>query len=237
MKKGSKINEHMPEALQNPRVRGLLFFGFYALFFLVIFLMFGNENQESKSNSNNLSSDPSYQISKINEANYHFRYEITENDQTTIFEGDKNQNKERFQMMKEDTVTNYFRDDDIFLIEQPTWQLTTSPYPYSKFLDAKEIYRLIKNSTFESKTEYSEGMNSYQYVISTTTLLSLLDDIDTDLMDEVNRITIYVQENEVNKIELELTPYLKYQDPNNQRLTISMEYTLFGSIEELNAPN
>lgn len=238
MKKNSLEKPKIQDNIKNPRVRALMFFCFYLIFFIILFAMIGNNSNETlepveKHETVNIS----YKFENINQKNYHFNYEIQENVNTIIYDGEKNLTKEKFTVTKDLEEKEYFNSDGIFLTKNnESWQLSDSPYLYSVFLDHKEINRMIKNSTFISKTEYSNQEVVYQYEISTTTLLDLIDDVDVDLMDEVNKINLYVKDNEVYKMKLDVTPYFKYKDENINNLLITLEYTMFGEIKDLQTP-
>lgn len=198
--------------------------------------MLGNNQTEPLKQEEKESTDITYKFNQINKQNYHFKYQIILDEVTTVFEGDKEESKENFKVIKDNQEKEYFNNDNIFLAKNDTWTLATSPYLYSNFLDAKEINRFLKNSTFISKTEYSNKEVCYQYQISTTTIVSLLEDKDIDLMDLPNTINLWVRDDEVYKIELDISSYIQYKEPDYQKLKMIMEYSNFDEIEGLKTP-
>lgn len=235
MKKKEQESSNFQENLKNPRTRAFIFFGFYFVFFVVLFIILGNSQNEPQVDPVD-EIDIEYQFDLINEENYHFVYQVKEDEKTIVYEGDKNLEKELFTVKDDSNIKEYFNNDNMFLVKNELWELGENPYSYPIFFDVKEINRLVKNSTLISKTEFSNNDRLYQYEISTTTLLSLLEEQEVDLMDEPNKIHLYVNEGEVYKIELDLTPYISYQKGKPHSLQITLEYTNFGEIQELDIP-
>lgn len=236
--KNKKIDtSNLKENLQNPRTKGLMFFGFYFIFFIVLFIMLGSSQDNNLNGNEQSTTDINFQFNLINKQNYHFQYKIEEDNITTVFEGDKNTTKENVMKTINEEQTEYFNQDGIFLEKKENdWVLSSTPYLFSEFLDVKEINRFVKNSTFISKTEFSNQEVCYQYQISTTTLVSLLEEKDIDLGDEANVISLYVKNNEVYKIELALSPYIEYKMQTKKTLKMTLEYSAFNTIKDLKTP-
>ncbi len=227
-------------AFKEPRNRGLIFFGFYFIFFVVlIIILSANKNSSNLSSNNKTTPKGEYQWSLLANGNYHYDYTLTYSTNKITITGDKNNNKEYFVILDKGMEVEYFKEDNIYLRKiDNNWNLVSNPIPYSVFFDYEQIDKLIKESTFLSKTEYADGMCEHHYVIATSTLLSLLDNEVVDLMDNNNEINITVDSNnEVYKISLNITPYYQYKEQTTDTLNITLNFSLFNTIEELSGPN
>ena len=177
----------------------------------------------------------SYGIEQIKTNNFHFVYTILEDDETFVYEGDRNQAVEQFTYQTKTDTVSFYKEGDLFF-QLPDVIECPSPYRYSEFLDIKEIHRLLKNSTFLAKTEYSNQEIVYQYQLSTTSMLSLLKDQEVDLMDEVNLLSITLKDGEVQKVDLDFSSYLSYLKTADATLKIQLVYSDFGKISEIVSP-
>ncbi len=233
----SKNQNTEKKPMFSPRTKGIAFFVFYAFFFM--FLITYSSDLTSSRNQNMIEEDnlPNYSIDMINSQNYKYVYTLIENDKMTIIEGEKNLEKEKFSVNKDNKTEAYFNNNGTILVNTGEWELYSEPtevIPYSSFTDIKTINQLIKNSKFISKTEYAEKETVLEYQISTTTLVDIVDEEKIDIADNTNIIKLYLEGEEVIKVELELTPYVTYQLEEETVVTYSLSYTDFGTIPELN---
>ena len=118
------------------------------------------------------------------------------------------------------------------------WSRTDNPYLYSEYLDFTNLEKILTSATYDSKTEYNNGSKLYTYDISTTTLVKIINKEDIDIADNPNKIIVTTNEdNEATKFEFYLTPYVNYKDNNSSSiLNISLEYSNFGKVEEIENP-
>lgn len=243
MKKKNVNKEQLKEWWKKPRSKALVFFIVYFFFFLIIGLNFnGNQNTQTpnqdtnKPNEEESISDTIYQFSNIKNNNYHYVYKIELDNVLTTFEGNRNNTKESFVVKTKDEEKEYFNNDGIFLAKDEEWSLEDTPYLYQEFYDISKIEELINQSTLISKTEYQNQEKAYHYQIPTSTMVSILEKSNIELIEEANGIIVYIKDNEVYQVELNLSSYASYKENTDKHLKMILTYSLFGTIEELEIP-
>ncbi len=236
-KKKNKDQEQNKEPMFSPRVKGIAFFVFYIFFFMFFISYAGDLTQEAEQIKREEESNlPTYSIDMINEQNYKFKYTLTEENEITVIEGEKLLEKEKYTVNINNQIAEYFNNNGTVLINNGEWELYDSEeeiIPYSKLTDIKTINQLVKNSKFISKTEYAEKETVLEYQISTTTMVDILDNQAIDIADSPNTIKLYLDEEEVIKVELDITPYRTYQTTEEITTNYILEYNDFGTIEEI----
>lgn len=224
--------------MKNPRGKAVVFFAGYFIFFVILLVMIGNNhsslNQDQAQTPSGIAT--SYRFDRLNKANYHYRYQITSDEEEIVYDGVRNQTKEKFTVQKGEEKKEYFNNDGLFLVKNNLWELGSSPYLYEEFLKTPQIEKLLTKATLLSKTEYQNQETEYVYQISTTSLVSYLEGREIDLMDDPNELTITVKENEVVKMKWNLSSYATYLENKDQLLWMILEYDSFQMIEPLELP-
>ncbi|MBQ2639833.1 MAG: hypothetical protein IJF92_03625 [Bacilli bacterium] len=230
--KKEKIKETI-KFLKTPKGKMSLFFGFYIVFFAVLALLFQISESKSSTEQKKEKSFPFY-LNNIERRNFHFKYSYQLDENSHIYEGDRNKDKELFSYNNKD----FYKNDNIYLTNNSgVWVKDEDPYIMSEFVDITKIISIAKKAKFISKTTYESGMNVYTYHISTTTLVKLLGKENIDLDDPVNEIIFKTDEkNEVNNIKYDLTSYSKYKNISKNNCKIELEYSKFGKIKEIEDP-
>jgi len=232
MKVGSII-QFIKELRKTPRGRSALFFGFYIIFFALVFLVFRSSGTSAPYNNDKTESF-NFKFAGIVARNYQFDYTYQINDNTILFEGETNRNKELFTRTT-DVITNYYRYNDRYfqLIGNEQVEVVNLFY-YNEFLNIDLLKQMLNEATFISKTEYAEGFTKYNYQITTTTLVKIIDGNMIDIDDPVNTIEIVVNKNnEVTEIIYDISSYTLFKD-NIMKTLINLKYSRFGEIEEIN---
>ena len=140
---------------------------------------------------------------------------------------------ERFQFQEKE----YYRDSDKFFVKEEAWIKADSPYLFEKFLDTSTISSLIQASTYLSKTSYDSGKTTFNLLLSTNTINSMIHQIDSDFMEEQNQIIISTDENRVvNQITFLLDSYCTLNHFCEKNLKIELNYDDFGKIEKIENP-
>ncbi len=227
------------ELLKTSRGRGILFFGFYFVFFLIIicivrFAPRGTMNgiNYEKGNSKQFS------IQQILNQNYQFQYHISWDQKKILYQGVKYNQQEMFSKTEELLTVDFYRDQDQFLknVEQ-LWIKADNPYYFFEFIDEKNISDLLDQASYLSKTVYESGKTTYQLQISTSTLVQLFFQQNVDLDDVPNEIMLSVDSNgEVFEINFSLDSYCKYLQQCKDTLKIKLTYDQFGKIEKITNP-
>jgi len=249
-KKEEKTKKDPSEALKDlwktPRGRAIVFFVFYFIFFLVLILfMRTNHNSQRTNNFNEIQTgvnqnlQANFKLDKLEEGNYHFVREENRNGVITTFVGDTANNRSEVMMTQGQTYKHYFLYSDIVLEqENGVYKVGVNPYLYPNITASSSIRSILSQATLKSKTEYEAANTIYQYEISTSILVKILDQQDIDLDDPVNTIQVEVDgENELVGITYDLNSYQVYKTNGSENnLTIAMHYSDFGKIEEMEIP-
>lgn len=230
--------------LKSERGRAILFFLFYFVFFLVIILMARTNLSNNKKNNTNTSSQSTtsikadYDLKKLEEGNYRFTREETRNSIKTIFTGEANGGRSSFLMTSDNGIKNFFSYNDIYLEkENNSYKVSVNPYLYPRLNDYSIIKKILDTAHLKAKTTYENGNTIYQYEISSTSLLSIIDNKEVDLDDQVNLISLTTDENKnVVEIIYQLDSYHSYSYNVVEHLTIKVDYSDYGKVKELEIP-
>lgn len=238
-KKQNKYIEFIKELYKSKRGRALLFFLFYIIFFVIIIsLIRGSYNNTSDYDDNKTNIDTIYKLDGIKNGNYHFTREENINGQITSFTGDKKDNRVEGIVASNNTFYNYFIYDNINLIKiTDKYEVTTELYHFNEITDDNNISRFLEKAYLASKTEYETGNVAYNYEITTNTIDSILNNTNIDIADIPNKITLETNEDdEVIKITYDLSSYATYINNTPIKTTITINYSNFGEIENLEIP-
>ena len=239
-KKENKYIKFIKDLSKSKRGRAVLFFIFYFIFFFVLISLIRssyNTNTNSNDNdANNVSTE--YKLDGITNGNYHFTREENINGLITNFTGDKSDDKTEGIMTTNNTFYNYFIYDNINLIKTTDkFEVTSELYHFNNITDDNNISRILERSTLISKTEYETGNISYNYEITTNTIDSLLNNTNIDIADIPNKITLETnEEDEVIKVIYDLSSYATYINNTPSTTTITIYYSNFGEIKDIEIP-
>ena len=228
--------------LKSERGRAILFFLFYFVFFLVIILMartnLSNNKKNNTKNESTTSIKADYDLKKLEEGNYRFTREETRNGIKTIFTGEANGGRSSFLMTNDIGIKNFFSYNDIYLEkENNAYKVSINPYLYPRLNDYFTIRKILDTAHLKAKTTYENGNTIYQYEISSTSLLSIIDNKEVDLDDQVNLINLTTDENKnVVEIIYQLDSYHSYSYNVVETLTIKVDYSDYGKVKELEIP-
>lgn len=233
-KKGKiDIKDFISEIKKDPRKKALAFFAFYFVFFLilVITIRLGNTTTNMKSEETQ-----NYSLKEITNGNYHFVYTINIDNKKFTYDGDKLNSKEKFIYTNEEIKEEFYRNNDLFLVNNNNeWIKTENPYVMKEFLNIEQIKTFLSSATYIGKTDYESGKITYHYQISTNTINKLLENINSDIDDIPNEISISTDNNDVNEINYTLNSYAKTKGYN--LCNISMTYTRFNEIKDIIQPD
>ena len=216
--------------------RAILFFGGYFIFFLVLIIVV------RISGTNNISSSDDYEkgtpfqfkVNNIVNNNYAFNYKVNLDGVVYNYVGEKYNNTEQFTL---NDKSYYCEGDKCFINNSGLWVKCDSPYIYSYFFDILNIKNIFEKATYVSKTEYDSGKTSYNFLISSNTLNSMIDNMFTDIEEEPNEIVINTDEdNYVNEIKFKLDSYCINNNSCSKNLDIELYYDSYGQIEEFKSP-
>ena len=134
--------------------------------------------------------------------------------------------------------TNYFIYDNINLVKTTDkYEVTSELYHFNNITDDNNISKFLEKAYLVSKTEYESGNTSYNYEITTNTIDSIINNTNLDIADIPNKITLETnEEDEVVKITYDLTSYSTYLNNMPTTTTITVSYSNFGEIEDIEIP-
>ena len=239
-KKENKYIKFIKNLYKSKRGRAILFFVFYFIFFFIVISLIRTNYHNSQNitpiKDNNVKAE--YELKKIENGNYHFIREENINGLITNFTGDKNANRIEGIMTSNNTFYNYFIYDNINLIKiTDKYEITSDLYHFNNITDDNNISKVLERATLISKTEYESGNTSYNYEITTNTIDAIINNTNIDIADIPNKITLETnEENEVIKITYDLTSYATYLNNTMTITTITINYSNFGEIEDIEIP-
>ena len=219
------------ELNSTPRGKSILFFGFYAIFFVVLFIIIAvGKNSHYNlddiyDNTNNIS------FSSI-DSNFEYSYKFYIDNNIYIYDGKRKDNEEMFVF---NNVEYYNKNGDFYYNNGTGYVEAESPYIYREFMDVDVIKKLIDVSSFSSKTEYENGDMMYSYKITTSTIIKELDDIDTDIDDVPNEISIYVSnDGNIKSIKFNLNSYGLFKRISMSKFEVELNYFNHGEVSDFN---
>ena len=238
-KKKNTYLEGIKNLSKSSRGKAILFFLFYVIFFIIIISMLrGSYNESPNYNDNESNINAYYKLDGIENGNYHFTREENINGEITNFTGDKSDDKIEGVMASNNTFYNYFIYDNINLIKTTDkYEVTSELYHFNNITDDNNISKFLEKAYLASKTEYESGNTSYNYEITTNTIDSIINNTNLDIADIPNKITLETnEEDEVVKITYDLTSYSTYINNMPPTTTITVSYSNFGEIGDLEIP-
>ncbi len=224
------------EAWKDEQKRAIIMLIVMFLFFSFVVISVRTTNS-SLSNQEDYSEGDSnfdFSLSKLKSDNYHYIYTVTIDNNNAVYEGDRASRKELFNI---NGVDKYYRYEDTYLKDiRGVWSTIDNPIIFSEFRDINNIEQLLKQASFDSKTEYKDNNKVYNYNITTTTIIKMLEKLDIDISDNPNTINIITDSNnDIVEINYNLSSYSIYKKLGNSA-TISIKYSRFGEIEEIEDP-
>lgn len=239
-KKQNKYIKFIKNLYKSKRGRAILFFGFYFIFFFVVISLI-RTNYHSSPNITSIKDNnvkAIYELKKIENGNYHFIREENINGLITNFTGDKNANRIEGIMTSNNMFYNYFIYDNINLIKlTDKYEITNDLYHFNDITEDNNISKFLEKAYLVSKTEYETGNTIYNYEITTNTIDALINNTNIDIADIPNKIILETnQEDEVVKITYDLTSYATYLNKAMTTITITISYSNFGEIANIEIP-
>ena len=231
MDKIKKIWKLIKELNSTPRGKAVLFFGFYTIFFIVLFIVVAI----GKNNNYNLD-DIYYNANKISfssiDSNFEYSYKFYIDNNIYTYDGKRKDNEETFIF---NNAKYYNKNGDFYQNNSGNYIDVESPYIYREFVDVDVIKNLVDASSFSSKTEYENGDMMYNYKITTSTIIKELDGTDTDIDDVPNEISVYVSKDEnIKNIKFNLNSYGLFKSISVNRFEIELNYFNHGEVGDFN---
>ena len=200
------------------------FFIFYLFFFIFLFIVFSvtsnyetpeYENNETNNNNSQVEESLPFSIKNL-ENDYTFTYKRVVDDLSFEYLGNRRGSKIT---LLDDMGVYEYNYQNSTLVETNT---ANEDIIY-KFLDVYEFRRLIKNSTYISKTEYASNESLYTYEVSNSTLHNILGkDIENGRL--MNQIKIQTNnKNIIEEVEFDITNFISQKDNKQEKIIITYE--------------
>ncbi len=230
-----KIIKQIADLKKTSRGRGILFFGVYFIFFvvLIIILQF-QEKRPFNSGSYDYSDKYTFSLDNIEKANYKYNYKIMLDDNVYTLVGQRSGNKELFVVNNK----NYYRNQEsYFTLEGNLWIKSVDPNEFSYLIDTDNLKDMIENAYYLSRTDYDSGKEVFTFLISTNKIVELTENINIDISSNASEIIVSTdEEGNVVEIKLKLDSYCIYKKRCLEGLEIILDYDNFGEVLDIESP-
>ena len=232
MKKFIKL---IKELYKTPKGKAALFFGGYVLFFIFLMIFVRVITPDTTSSEDFEAGNPyDYSISNLVSLNYNYTYTITCDNKKYEYNGKSDGEEEIFIY---DGVDYYRNSDGFYNNKSGSFVKGNNPFQQYYFLQLDNINDLFSKAYYVSKTEYDDARQEYKYLISTNTIIKLMDDKDIDISDDANNLTLGTDtDGYVNRLEFGLDSFAKYKKVCNGKLNIILNYKDYGNIDKIKSP-
>ena len=236
-KKIEQLKELIKNLKKTDRGRALLFFLGYLIFFIVVFIFIQTANKTTVNrNDYENGTTVSFNVDKVKNNNYSYKYTITVDINDYEFIGERNRNLETFNYNNIDYFKDY-KNNKIYKKTDDKWNLCDNPNDFDYLTNIDNIWDLANNATYISKTDYESGKTTYNYEISTTTIEKIINDVEIDLDDKPNELVFSSdEEGNVIDIKMKLDSFGKYKNYSKKYFSIDLEYDDFGEIKSIENP-
>lgn len=232
------IVSFIKELYKTPRGRGILFFAAYFVFFVVLIILVRTGERGNTAGTYETVKSYHFSVNDIASNNYNFSHSINLDDKTFTYSGSRYFNEEVFVFSDSLNTLEYYRNDNNYLSKTgDLWLKSDNPYLFPMFFEIQKINEILDKATYISKTDYESGRKVYHFEVSTTTLVSLLENKNVDLDDLPNEVVVTTnEEGDVTEIKLVLNSYCQYQGSCSLGLQILLKYSDYGKIQEIASP-
>jgi hypothetical protein len=230
-----KYIEFIKEVYKKPKGKAILFFMGYLIFFIFLMILVRvvtpkpvTYEDYEKGNAYD------YSIENLLSDNYSYTYTIKCGNDKYEYNGKKDGKNEIFTF---NGVDYYKNSDGFFNNKSGSFVKGDNPFKYYYFIEFDNINDLFTNSYYLSKTEFDDKRQKYDFLISTNTIIKLMEDKDIDISDEANTLVLNTdKDGYVNKLEFTLDSFATYKKECSNNLKIVLEYSNYGEIENIKSP-
>ncbi len=221
--------EWFQEFRKKPGGKAILFFGFYFLFFLLIYFYAHTSARTYRTVEEYERGTPyHFSIDDLLKNNYHFSYIISVDGNKYIYVGEREDNRISFTYNNQE----YYGIDGVYYLKKEEWEEVDSPILYEPLLSVSNVFSLLDYATYDSKTSYESGKTNYNFLISTNTINQVINQLDSDFMEEPNMIVLSSgSDNKVNQILWNLDSYCVLNSLCEKSMKIELKYSSFGEIQ------
>lgn len=223
--------EKIKEIKKTENGKAILFFGFYLVFFLILFsfIIFGGKKdyliQEYEKGK-----PSSFNTSWLLNKNYYYDYKIKLNGVLSDYYGKRYQDIESFKYNNKE----YYRSGNNFFVNNGTWVKCDNPYVFYNLIDVDNVSNLLVNATYVSREEVKENKYKYTYLLSSNTVNKIVYNTDTDYDEAPNKINVIIDKSSVDIIYY-YDSFCKMSGKCSS-LEIETYYEMFNGVKEIENP-
>lgn len=215
------------ELFKNKQYYAILNLSFYSLLIiaLIVFVRVGSGNGTSQQDQNingNTTTSEVIGFDYIKNKNFEFSYSLKIDSSDLLYQGKQFGNKILFT-----DITNnkdYYVNEDIYLVKQENqYILTESPLQYFNYLSVELIESILK-ATISDENELVISLGEFLTIIGNTTDYNSDDDIIINLVK---------QNNNIRKIEMDITSYIQLTRPEIENAFLVLDYSNFNLVEDI----
>lgn len=243
---GNKKKFNLIDIINDKQKRSRAILLIYLVFFILLVIMVrfnlkssltkNNENTEANNTENvtnsnqeitpepNANNELNEMFSDIDLNNYEFKYVVDIKNSVSTIEGKRYNNKYLFTLENNGSIlyfsgtTNYIKVRET---EDGEYKLNGFPYVLINYFDSSVIKDLLNKSS----------LNNGLFEISNESI-STIANKKLSNSDAINNIEVFLKNNKINKIELDLSNAVSSYMNESVSAKISLEYNNFGLIED-----
>ena len=210
--------KNIRENLKDPKKKSLMLLGFYALFFVFVFLVLKLSGTTSEVYDEKIES--TFDNFK-NMNSYNFKINYYKQDSVDTVDGTYYKDK----ALIDYNSLKYYYEDNYYLIDNDSYYLSDIPYIVDKFFN-KNFYSILDKLVEESKTTYKDGKIETVYTLDSNYIYNYLYGLD-GLYESSVKIRITEINKTVTNISLDLTNLM------TDIIKIDIEYSNINTITGL----
>ncbi|MDO4996020.1 MAG: hypothetical protein Q4E69_02465 [Bacilli bacterium] len=215
------------ELKKTPRGKGILFFSFYLVFFLIIAIVARLVPNKPIVTDNIENEEDIISIREVNGYNYNYKYTINVDNNIIYVNGMKDNEEEKFTYTVNNIDFDYYKSGTLYYINQ---EEVDTPM-YLNIIDNIDL--LLSNSYYDSVVNYKSGKQVLRYQISSSTISNMLNSKDLDIEEIPNEIRVTQNNDRIDEVEIVLDSYCSALNICLNNMNIKMEYSGFDTVEEI----
>lgn len=215
------------ELRKTPRGKGILFFSFYLVFFLILAIAARVIPNNPVLNNEDTEDEDIISITKVNGYNYNYKYTIDVDNNIITVEGKKNNDEEEFIYTLNGIDFNYYKSGTLFYSND----LEVDRPMYLNIIDNIDL--LLHDASYDSVVNYKSGKQVLRYQISSSTISSIINNKDLDIEEVPNEIRVTMNNENIDEVELVFNSYCSALNICLKNMDIKMEYSGFNTVEEI----
>lgn len=211
---------------------GIIFF-----VILAIFARFNATSSNKNSNNNNQdvvekeNNDSKTEQEQEQIISYDFTYTIDNNNQISIVEGKRYNNKQKFSIIENGKKQEYAKIEDSYLkLEENKYDILNGNInDYFKYLELDDIKEFTEYSVSEEKNDNKvyeidvpDLIDKYNFELE----YNSFNDFETD------SITIEYDKEKIKKITLDYSNYFSYITNSTYKFKVTMSFSNYGKVED-----